>query len=364
MKKILSLLSLALVAVAMMAQQPKITFEKTEHDFGKINEADGRVTTVFNFRNEGMAPLVLSNVRASCGCTTPNWTREPINPGESGQITVTYNPNGRPGRFQKTITVTSNAEEATIKLYIKGEVIPKPAQPAPDSYPVKMGNLSLKTNTLNIGTIKMGQAVTKEIEYANKTKDPVTIAMIIPAKGTDGQVTLEKANPNETGKLLFVIDSKQLKTYGPVEMYAYVVINGKKILTNDYRITIKVEVVEDFSKMSVAEKQNAPILEIPGTIDFGVVAAGKKNIKKSIIFKNNNANQLIVRRIYNANPGILTCAATGKVKANKDGVLTVALNTLQDGKPMAAGQYSRQITLYTNDPQRSKVNLTIKWTIK
>lgn len=64
MKRIFSMLSMALVAVAMMAQQPKITFEKTEHDFGKINEADGRVTTIFNFRNEGMAPLILSNVRA------------------------------------------------------------------------------------------------------------------------------------------------------------------------------------------------------------------------------------------------------------------------------------------------------------
>ena len=65
MKKILTTLSMALVAVAMMAQQPVITFEKTEHDFGKINEADGRVTTIFTFKNEGMEPLVLSNVRAS-----------------------------------------------------------------------------------------------------------------------------------------------------------------------------------------------------------------------------------------------------------------------------------------------------------
>ena len=91
MKKILSTLSLALVAVAMMAQQPVITFEKTEHDFGKINEGDGRVTTIFTFKNEGMSALVLSNVKASCGCTTPNWPKEPINPGETGQITVTYN---------------------------------------------------------------------------------------------------------------------------------------------------------------------------------------------------------------------------------------------------------------------------------
>ncbi|MBR3409096.1 MAG: DUF1573 domain-containing protein [Paludibacteraceae bacterium] len=364
MKRIISMLSMALVAVAMMAQQPKITFEKTEHDFGKINEADGRVTTIFNFRNEGMAPLVLSNVRASCGCTTPNWTKEPINPGETGQITVTYNPNGRPGRFQKTITVTSNAEEPSMKLYIKGEVIPKPAQPAPQSYPIKMGALSLKTNNVNFGTIKKGQAVTKEIEYANKTDKDVTVALILPGKGMDGQVTLEVVKPNETGKLVFVFNSNLQKLYGPIEQQAYVVVDGKKLTTADYRITLKAEVVEDFSKMTIAEKQSAPILDIPGTIDFGVVAAGKKNLSKSIAFKNNNANALLIRRIYNANPAILNCAATGTVKANKQGVLTVKLTTIQDGKPMAAGQYSRQITLYTNDPQRSKVNITVKWTIQ
>ena len=75
MKKIFAMLSMALVAVAMMAQQPVITFEKTEHDFGKINEADGLVSVVFSFKNEGMSALILSNVRASCGCTTPSWPR-------------------------------------------------------------------------------------------------------------------------------------------------------------------------------------------------------------------------------------------------------------------------------------------------
>ena len=147
MKKIFSTLCMALVAVAMMGQNPVITFEKTEHDFGKIHEEDGRVSVVFSFKNEGMAPLVLSNVRASCGCTTPTWTKEPVEPGQTGSITVTYNPNGRPGRFQKTVTITSNATEATKRVYIKGEVIPKPAQPV-NNYPIQMGELSLKSKSL------------------------------------------------------------------------------------------------------------------------------------------------------------------------------------------------------------------------
>ena len=76
MKKILSTLLMALTAVAMMAQQPVITFEKTEHDFGKINEGDGRVSTEFVFKNEGMAPLILSNVFRSF-----SWEKRPTAPG-------------------------------------------------------------------------------------------------------------------------------------------------------------------------------------------------------------------------------------------------------------------------------------------
>ena len=153
MKKFATIMATMLITVAAMGQN--ITFDKTTHDFGKINEVDGRVTTIFTFTNDGDAPLVLSNVRASCGCTTPKWTREPIEPGQSGEITVTYNPAGRPGRFQKTVTVTSNTEQATTKLYIKGEVIPKPAQPA-QIYPVKMGELNLKRRTISFGSLVQG----------------------------------------------------------------------------------------------------------------------------------------------------------------------------------------------------------------
>ena len=164
MKRLLNIAAFVCMTMLAFGQTPVITFQKTTHDFGKINEADGRVTTVFEFKNEGMAPLVLSNVRASCGCTTPKWTHEPIEPGQTGEITVTYNPNGRPGRFQKSITVTSNAAEPTTRLYIKGEVIPKPAQ-ITDQFPVKMGDLSLKRRSLSFGSITQGNNKILEIEY-------------------------------------------------------------------------------------------------------------------------------------------------------------------------------------------------------
>jgi hypothetical protein len=101
-----------------------ITFETKTWDFGKIAEEDQKATYVFNFTNTGNTPLVVSRVHASCGCTTPTWTKEPIEPGKKGSVTVAYNPLGRPGVFTKTITVFTNASEENVTLLIKGEVIP------------------------------------------------------------------------------------------------------------------------------------------------------------------------------------------------------------------------------------------------
>ena len=132
MKKYSFLVVCLLISFAAMSQKAVISFQEKEHDFGKINEKDGSVTYVFQFTNKGDAPLVVNRVQASCGCTTPVWTKEPISAGKTGAITVTYNTAGRPGVFTKTITVYTNDTQEQAVLIIRGEVIPiqKPTAPA------------------------------------------------------------------------------------------------------------------------------------------------------------------------------------------------------------------------------------------
>lgn len=132
MKKYSILLVCLVFSFVAMAQKPVINFEVKTHEFGKINEKDGPVTYVFEFVNKGDAPLVVSRVQASCGCTTPTWTKEPVESGKKGVVTVTYNPAGRPGMFTKTITIYSNDTKEQAVLIIKGEVIPT-AKPAENS---------------------------------------------------------------------------------------------------------------------------------------------------------------------------------------------------------------------------------------
>ena len=364
MKKVLSILSLALCATMMMAQDPVITFTKTEHDFGKINEADGRVTTIFEFKNEGMAALVLSNVRASCGCTTPKWTREPVEPGQTGQITVTYNPNGRPGRFQKTVTVTSNAKEPTTKLYIKGEVIPKPAKPV-NNYPIQMGELSLKTKNVNFGTIKKGQKLQREIEYANHTDHELTVELATLAEDNYliSQTSLQKIQPQETGKFIFIFDAAICKIYGPVNTTALVVVNGKQIKSEEYKLYLKADVEEDFSQLSVEQRQQAPILKTVEGIDLGVIPAGKKT-KHIFTAQNIGVNPLLIHRVYSANDFITANAPKGGIKSGKKASIVIDLNAFMDGEPMPAGAYSREIVIISNDPNRPKKHINIAWEIQ
>lgn len=101
----------------------KIDAIEDTHDFGTIKEGDGPVTHIFEVKNTGDAPLVITRVMSSCGCTTPTFNREPIAPGKTSKITVTYNPAGRVYPFVKTISVYSNGKEGPLVLTIKGTVV-------------------------------------------------------------------------------------------------------------------------------------------------------------------------------------------------------------------------------------------------
>ena len=128
--KILSILACVLLVSAVATAQEqekkgKLTFDKTIHDFGTVKEEAGTVTYEFSFTNTGDTPVIISNVSASCGCTTPQWGKEPILPGKKAKITVGYSTIGRPGPFVKSLAVMNNGDPTTISLQIKGDVTPK-----------------------------------------------------------------------------------------------------------------------------------------------------------------------------------------------------------------------------------------------
>lgn len=138
MKKVIYLLGIMLLMAGVAKAQdnkvpmgPEIEFEKVVHDYGDV-PYNGNGECEFRFTNTGTEPLLVQKPKSSCGCTIPSWPKEPILPGESDVIKVTYRTN-RAGNINKTVTVTSNAvKNSTVVLRIKGRVLDQPTEALPE----------------------------------------------------------------------------------------------------------------------------------------------------------------------------------------------------------------------------------------
>lgn len=122
------------VAQVEVSKGAKIKFSKEVHDYGTVKYG-GDGTCTFEFTNEGNEALVISNAKGSCGCTVPEWPKEPIAPGASASVKVKYDTN-RPGAINKSVTITSNAvnvDGGIVTVRIKGEVMPAPDSGVPSN---------------------------------------------------------------------------------------------------------------------------------------------------------------------------------------------------------------------------------------
>lgn len=131
MKTLIAIVLNTLVTCAVFAQEapttqsgPEIAFSEEQFDFGDIHQGD-RVEHTFAFENTGNEPLIITNVKTTCGCTAPNWPRDPVAPGQASEIKVAFNSTGKMGRQHKVITVVSNAVNPSSKVAIVTNVLPK-----------------------------------------------------------------------------------------------------------------------------------------------------------------------------------------------------------------------------------------------
>jgi len=150
-----------LLATSVQAQGGKVAFSKKVHDFGEIQE--GTIATyTFEFVNEGKRPVRLLNVVASCGCTTPEYSKTPVAAGQKGFIKVAYDSNGRPGIIDRAITVQTDGDPAYEILQIKGAVLNSKIK-GPDLK--QLGNLLFNSGTIKAGSVATGSSFSKSVEY-------------------------------------------------------------------------------------------------------------------------------------------------------------------------------------------------------
>jgi hypothetical protein len=333
---------------------PQMSFEKTTHDFGTIKEEDGTVSCKFEFTNTGTAPVIIKKVHASCGCTSPTWSKEPVLPGATGYIKAAYDPKNRPGKFDKSITVIANTEKGIIKLNIIGDVIPK-LKKIEDVYPKKMGSIRTKTDHIAFGNIYHDQQKKKDLEFVNISDNDVTLTF----KNVPDHIQLRSVpsvvKPQKKGIIETVFDADKMNDWGFIIARVNMVENNGPQIN---RLSISASIQENFSGLNEQERKNAPGIAFDNTeYDFGVIPQNT-TIEHHFTFKNTGQSKLIIRKIK------ASCGCT-VVKPEKDIIKPGETSSLKavfkSGR--RKGRQHKTITVISNDPNNSMIRLLLRGTV-
>ncbi len=341
-------------SIASHAQEaPSMNLEEETFDFGSIQEKNGPVEHKFVFTNTGSSPLIIQGVRASCGCTTPAWSKEPVLPGGAGFITARYNPANRPGPFRKSLTVTSNAAKPTQVLFITGVVEGKPKTVA-DRYGQQMGQLRMKTRSLNMGKVTTEKPVLRSFDVYNDSDSNIRFLdkTEVPAHmKVDFQP--EVLQPASVGKIVVTYDPRLKNDLGFVYDRLVFYTDEKEDERKDLRVVATIE--EYFPPMTREELEAAPKLSIETTTyDFGSIPQNEK-VSTKFLFTNTGKSELNIRSVK-TNCG---CTVPQLEKESLSPGETGTIEVIFDPKGRR-GTQQKLITVFSNDPSEPTLRLIVK----
>jgi hypothetical protein len=353
MKKSLILCFLVLFALKTMAQEGgSITFEKTSHDFGTIKEEAGSVSYEFKFTNTGKVPIIISNVKASCGCTTPGWTKEPVMPGQTGFIKALYNTTNRPGQFNKTLTVTANTEPSSSTLFITGTVTPKVKSPE-EEFPKKIGNARFGSDIFDFGAITNKDVVVREFAVYNSGSTPLVFSAPQGPKHMQVVITPATIGPLQKGMVKITYDPKKKNDLGPVSDKLTLVTN--EAAENKKMITVKADINEFYGPLSAEQLALAPKLDFTAQwTDLGTVKP--KSVTTAYVeFTNTGKQDLLIKKVRTTGSNLAGQVEKATVKPGAKGRIKVTY-TASDKQ----GPEGFILFIYCNDPAMPTQKVSVK----
>jgi uncharacterized cupredoxin-like copper-binding protein len=360
MKHLISFFCLIAVATLGMSQQ-KLVFSESTHDFGEIKEGV-QATHIFKFKNEGAKPTRLTNVRASCGCTTPKWTTEEVTPGGTGEIEVSYNSSGRPGPFTKNITVVADTAIGPITLVIKGNVkmdssannIAK-AKPM-INYEDTLGNLTFDSMLEQIGVLKSSEKKEMEFLVKNVGNKPISLKSVSAEKKNYTLITPlnTKIAPGQETTLKMQVDGKGLN-----EKNGYF-SDRVSVITDDEIAPEKAfTIAGNFERIYTdEEKAKAPQIKFEQTeFDGGTIVQGEV-MNYAFKFKNVGKSDLTIESAKASCGCTASAPKNTTIKPGESSQIDVSFNS--QGR---SGSQTKTITVVSNDLSQPNLVLTIKCSV-
>lgn len=341
MKRLFKILLLGALMLPAGLNAQSVRFLETEHDFGAFAEDDGKVSTDFKFVNESGSPLIIKHVRTSCGCTSPEYSKTKIMPGDTASVTAVYNPTGRPGRFSKSLVVKFS-DDFEQHLTIKGVVIG--AQNTLQSrFPIADGPIRLKSNIVTFGTVKMGKLRSQYTEVYNASADPQVPTWSDIPKYLRIKAAHDTIAPGEQGVYSMVLTAGRTTPYGLLTDSVTFNVAGQPPM----KIEIAAIIEEDFSNLTDKQLADAPKLSADvDMLDFGDFTPDSAPIVRQVRITNVGKNDMTLRRVYTAEPGFTVSCPTDKLKKGKSTTVTVTFNPAGFTAPLL----NSRLQIISNDP--------------
>ena len=338
----------------------QIKWLEEEHNFGAFDESVGKVSCEFKFIHETGEPIFIKQVHVTCGCTTSSFEKKAVEPGDTGKVIISYNSEGRPGRFEKKIYVDLNTIPSRYSLKIKGSVMGSDAT-LRSRYPFETGPLRLRTPSIPFGEVNKGNPKSYFLEVYNASTDTLAPQFSsLPDYITVGKPR-EEINPGDDIAYTFILSSAKINEYGFITDSIALIpdINSQPIDT--FYIPIMVMINEDFSDLNPIQLRDAPIIAIePEIVDFGTLSRDEGPVTKSLKISNRGKNPLVIHRIYSADSGISVKSQNKKIKRDHSSSVDITV----DVRAIQGDLLNGRIMIISNDPNSANLPVRVVGLIK
>lgn len=342
-----SVLLIALAAGLCSSAAPKLNWLNPHHDFGAFREEIGPVTCTFMAVNVGDEPVVVVDARANCGCTQPRYSREPVAPGDTLRVSVSFNPSGRPGRFSKNVKVSTNTG-STAMLVIRGTVIGAPAT-LQARYPEEAGRLRMSNRIVAFGETVKGRVLAGAVNIYNPTSDTISPKVEDLPPYINMIMKPTAIPPGEQGTLSLTAYTDRCNDYGLVEG-SFKIIAEPDSSDSSTEIKTVMIVNEDFSKLTPEEREKAPKIKVSEqSVDFGSFGSDDGEIVRELTITNEGRSTLLIRKLSTLEKGVSVSLSADKVRPGKSAKVTLRLNPALVKGEMLNGR----LTIVANDPDNA-----------